>query len=107
MWGGNCAVPTELGLALGGFDETFLGEGEEDLDFSVRAVAATHRPVAVPSALATHQGLDRNGRVWLGFERFTRPGRANDRLADPARGLIVNGGIEYWAGARWNQFEVE
>jgi hypothetical protein len=107
MWGGNCAVPTELGLALGGFDETFLGEGEEDLDFSVRAVAATHRPVAVPSALATHQGLDRNGRVWLGFERFTRPGRANDRLADPTRGSIVNGGIEYWASARWNQFEVE
>lgn len=104
LWGGNCAVTTELGLALGGFDEIFLGEGEEDTDFGARAVRATHRPVAVPGAWAQHEGLDQTTRVWLGYATANRPGRSRALLADTARGAIVNGGISYWSGARWDAF---
>ena len=104
LWGGNCAVTTELGLALGGFDEVFLGEGEEDTDFGARAVRATHRPVAVPGAWARHEGLDQTTRVWLGFATANRPGRSRALLADPARGTVVNGGVAYWDGPRWAPF---
>jgi hypothetical protein len=106
MWSANCAVPTEVGLALGGFDEAFLNEGEEDLDFSARTVRATHRPVAVPSALALHHELDRSGEATLGDGRKTRISRANERLGDPARGVIVNGGVAYWSGDRWQRYIV-
>jgi GT2 family glycosyltransferase len=105
LWGGNCAVTTELGLALGGFDETFLGEGEEDTDFGARAVRATHRPVVVPGAWALHEGLDQTTRVWLGFATANRPGRSRMLLADAGRGVVVNGGVEYWDDARWAEFE--
>ena len=103
MWSANCAVPTEVALALGGFDEAFLDEGEEDLDFSARAIRATHQPVAVPSALALHDGLDVSGAAALTAGRTARPARANERLADPARGLVVNGGVSYWSGDRWQR----
>jgi hypothetical protein len=105
LWGGNCAVTTELGLALGGFDESFLGEGEEDTDFGARAVRATHRPVAVPGAWARHEGLDQTTRVWLGFATASRAGRSRTLLADAGRGVVVNGGVEYWGGTRWAEFE--
>lgn len=106
MWSANCAVPTEVGLALGGFDEAFLNEGEEDLDFSARAVRATRRPIAVPSALALHHELDRSGEAASVDGRKARVSRANERLADPARGVIVNGGAAYWAGDRWHRYIV-
>lgn len=106
MWSANCAVPTEVGLTLGGFDEAFLNEGEEDLDFSARAVRATHRAVAVPSALALHHELDRVGEAASVDGRKARVSRANERLADPARGMVVNGGVAYWSGDRWSRYIV-
>jgi hypothetical protein len=106
MWSANCAVPTEVALALGGFDEAFLNEGEEDLDFSARTIRATHLPVAVPSALALHHELDLSGGVALQAGRTARLARANERLADPTRGLVVNGGVSYWSGDRWGRYIV-
>lgn len=106
LWGGNCAVSTELALALGGFDEAFLGEGEEDTDFCGRAIRATQRPVAVPSARALHEGLDHGTRVWFGIASGARVGKSRALLADPARGVVVNGGVSYWAGPRWASFVV-
>jgi hypothetical protein len=106
MWSANCAVPTEVALALGGFDEAFLDEGEEDLDFSARSIRATRLPVAVPSALALHHELDLSGGAALQAGRTARVARANERLADPARGVVVNGGVSYWAGDRWQRYLV-
>ena len=103
MWGGNCAVPTELALAVGGFDERYLGYGRQDLDFSVRVTRATHRIVAVPSARVTHHA-ERTSPGSLGFEGHPRQGPPGVQPGDS--GDIVNGGVTHWGGNRWNDFEV-
>lgn len=100
MWGGSCAVPTEVALAIGGFDERHLDHGEEDLDFSVRAVHATHAPVAVPSARALHAG-GRTPTGIVGFESRPRSGPPGKRPGDT--GEVVNGGVRYWLGDRWHR----
>jgi hypothetical protein len=51
-----------------------------------------------------HEGLDQATRVWFGLATGARPGKSRALLADPARGVIVNGGVSYWTGPRWSAF---
>ncbi|MGP9693511.1 glycosyltransferase [Brachybacterium sp. AOP25-B2-12] len=46
----NCALPRELFLAVGGFDESLPAYGVEDVDFSWRIQEAGHRLVFAPEA---------------------------------------------------------
>jgi hypothetical protein len=103
LWSANFALPTLLGLAIGGFDEAFLDENEEDMDFGARAMLAGRRLVAVPSARALHHGPDDLLRHQLGLPVSDRPRRAQERFARRGH-LVVNGGEAYWRGPRWERF---
>jgi glycosyltransferase involved in cell wall biosynthesis len=102
VWSANFCIPTDLGVRLGGFDEAFLDEGEEDCDFGARLIFATRRLIVVPSARAVHEGPDLVLRQRLGLPVTVRVGRAADRLC--ARGtIVVNGGAAYWRDPKWSQ----
>jgi GT2 family glycosyltransferase len=102
LWGGNCCISTSLALALGGFDEAYLEEGEEDVDFGFRAILACGNLVAVPSARAVHTGPDMYLARQLGLSRKARISRAHKRLAQ-TKNLIANGGLDYWARRQWEE----
>lgn len=107
LYSGNFSVPTEVALAVGGFDEAFLDEGEEDLDFGARVMAALQSAVAVPAARAVHGDLMRTQAADIAATATPRRvGRADERLRQPGRGSIVNGGLAYWLGPRWQTFVV-
>jgi glycosyltransferase involved in cell wall biosynthesis len=96
IWGGNFCMPTDLGLFLGGFDERYLNECEEDYDFSVRVVLASRALVVVPGALARH-----HARVGPP----TRISRVAERMTN-LKTLVVNGGLRYWTDPRWQTMVV-
>lgn len=101
LWGANFSIPTVLALAIGGVDEAFLDEGEEDMDFGARAMLAAGRLVVVPEARAVHHGPDRTLAAELGIDLGPqRLGRAQQRFAARAS-LVVNGGLGYWHQPRW------
>jgi glycosyltransferase involved in cell wall biosynthesis len=105
-WGANCSVPTRLALVLGGFDEAFLDEGEEDMDFGARAMLAARGLVCVPEARAVHDGPDRTLAAELGVDLGPpRIGRAQERFASRG-GLVVNGGPSYWSLPKWDAMPV-
>ena len=60
--GAVLACSSELFADLGGFDETFVGYGGEDYDFSYRAHTAGAVLAYVPAAVAWHAGPDWTGR---------------------------------------------
>jgi glycosyltransferase involved in cell wall biosynthesis len=102
LWSANFCIPTAVGVRLGGFDEAFLDQGQEDSDFGARLIFATQRLVAVPSARAVHHGPDRQLRRLLGMPVTMRPERAGERLR--ARGGVeANGGLAYWRRPKWQQ----
>jgi len=105
LYGGNFAIPTDIARALGGFDEAFLDFGEQDLDFGARVMAAARSAVAVPTARVVHDGPSRSLAGQFGVEApASRPGRALEMMARPDRGSVVNGGLTYWIGDRWECF---
>jgi hypothetical protein len=107
VYGGNFAIPTRLALAVGGFDEAFLDEGEEDVDFGARVMAAARAAFAVPAARALHDGPTLTVAHRLGLEAPPqRVGLAVERLQQAGRGSRVNGGLAYWLGDRWQGFVV-
>jgi hypothetical protein len=105
LYGGNFAVDTDIALAVGGFDEAFLDEGEEDMDFGARVMAATRAATTVPEARAIHDGPTLTMAHDLGLPTPPqRPGHADERIKRPGRGPIVNGGFNYWLDGRWSRF---
>ena len=54
--GGAMMVRASIFAAIDGFDESFNPYGPEDLDFSLRVLAAGHRNLYVPTAVAYHAG---------------------------------------------------
>lgn len=54
--GGAMMVRASIFRAIDGFDESFNPYGPEDLDFSLRVLAAGHRNLYVPTAVAYHAG---------------------------------------------------
>jgi GT2 family glycosyltransferase len=98
IWSANFAIPTQLARVLGGFDEAFLGEKEEDLDFSARAVTAFRGLVTVPGARALHHGE-------LGSHSKPLPGRARE-IWETRRALVVNQGMAYWKLPKWEEMIV-
>ena len=105
LHGGHFSVPTALAMVLGGFDEEFLDEEEEDMDFGARAILATKQLYVLASARVLHRGLD----SFSLRERGMSGGRDLPRLANErfqTRGnLVVNGGPEHFLGDRWKQFQ--
>lgn len=102
LWGANFAVPTRLALVVGGLDEAFLDENEEDVDFGARLMLASRRLVVAPSARAIHLGPDSLLKWQLGLPFADRPRRAEARFQRRTH-LVVNGGLDYWAGERWER----
>jgi GT2 family glycosyltransferase len=102
LWSANFCIPTSVGLTLGGFDEAYLDEGEEDCDFGARLMFATQRLVAVPSARAVHDGPDLRLQKLLGMPVIERPGRAAERVR-ALRSLEPNGGMAYWQDEKWHR----
>jgi hypothetical protein len=104
MYGGNFALDTAIALAVGGFDEAFLDEGEEDMDFGARVMATTRAATTVPAARALHKGPTLVSAHQLGLPAApARPANAHARLHQPGRGWIVNGGLSYWLADRWTR----
>lgn len=103
LWSANFAVPTRLGLAIGGFDEVFLDEVEEDMDFGARAILASERLVVVPSARVIHQGPNTVLKKQLGIPYIERPFRGNEHFQN-RRHLIANGGLDYWQSEKWEHY---
>ena len=60
--GATLACNREMFDAVNGFDETFVGYGGEDYDFTYRAFTAGAVFAYVPDAVAWHQGPDWSGR---------------------------------------------
>ena len=109
-WSGNLAVPRQRFRELGGFDQAFVGQGGEDVDFGLR-YACRFRRIKVVAAAVRHVGptsvMKRDDRGVGPFdttridrlmaERHYRPG---------VEGLVVNGGVasfddpDAWAAYR-------
>tara|TARA_Y100001968_G_C19442560_1_gene763368 strand:+ start:932 stop:1726 length:795 start_codon:yes stop_codon:yes gene_type:complete len=105
LHGGHFSIPTALAVALGGFDEAFLNEEEEDLDFGARAMMATQQLVILASAVVLHRGLDSfslRERGEPGGNDLPRRGR--ERFMERSA-VIVNGGQSYFEGPRWASFQ--
>jgi glycosyltransferase involved in cell wall biosynthesis len=102
LYGGNFCIRTAFALVLGGFDEAYLDEGDEDTDFGCRAILAAQSVVAVPSARAVHNGPDLHLARELGLQVNDRVSRSRERLSQRTD-FVANGGLEYWAGRQWSR----
>lgn len=67
VWGGNMSVPTMPALIIGGFDEAFLDEGEEGMDFGARMILTLKQLILVPQAQAVHKGANQQISKKLGL----------------------------------------
>ena len=100
LWGASFSVDTVIARKVGGFDEIYLDEGEEDVDFGARVMMLLGAFVSVPSARAVHNGPDLNLAAKLGLTSVARHAKAHERLCS-RRGFSVNGGMSYWLEERW------
>jgi GT2 family glycosyltransferase len=69
--GGNCAVRTEVAIAVGGFDTNFVGSANlEETDFLLRVSKIGGRTVFVPAAVVEHRAAPRTDRIERSITNF-------------------------------------
>ncbi|MBT6200754.1 MAG: glycosyltransferase [Acidiferrobacteraceae bacterium] len=102
LWGANFSIPTRYAMAVGGFDESFLDEGQEDMDFGARIIQFLDGFFVVPSASAVHLGVPQS--LDAHNVNAGRTGRMVERFCT-RRSLIVNGGLSYWMQEKWSQYQ--
>jgi N-acetylglucosaminyl-diphospho-decaprenol L-rhamnosyltransferase len=108
-WSGNMAVPRQRFCEIGGFDQAFVGQGGEDVDFGLR-YACRFRRITVVAAAVRHVGptsvMKRDDRGVGPFETSRIDRQIAERHYRPgAEGLIVNGGVAYFDdSAAWTAY---
>jgi glycosyltransferase involved in cell wall biosynthesis len=101
LWGANFSIPTRYAMAVGGFDESFLDEGQEDMDFGARVIQFLNGFFVVPSASVVHKGVPQTQDESL--DNAGRTGRMVERFCTRSS-LIVNEGLSYWTQEKWSQY---
>ena len=98
--GRHFSVPTRFFMAVGGVDLSFIGEGEEDMDFGARLMSFLSGAFVVPEAGPSSWSVRTRANA-ADIEK--RTSRAEQRFKD-RRSLIVNDGMGYWKNTDWEQY---